>query len=546
MYKVLDLFSGAGGMSKGFEITGKYKVKVAVEKHPDAQRTYEKNHQNTIMLDDILEIKDYLEFKEKYGEFDIVIGGPPCQGFSNANRQKNSLINMNNSLVKKYIEVIENLKPKAFVMENVRMIKSKTHKFYLSKKDEIEHLNLDLTMEELCLFEGACPVVDIENIINDLEKINEMLLPEIFFNNLKQISNKAYSHEKRKNVIQKKKISCIKAIELLLARDIKVSNEYMEFEKRTLTLFVDILNEEKEFEDLKSQIIPYLEFQQMLKSAKELLLNEILIEKIIVEDRGVYVRAQSFTVIDYFKERLGLYYEIEDKVLNAAWYGAPQLRERYIALGVRKDLLVRHTHRPFLPLPIYLPTEYRTVRDAIQDLETVEPGYNTNDEPLNLKNLDFNETDLTQELRNTDLLYNHTITETRLIALERFAALKQGENFHSLDKLLTENTYSRPARTQNSIYSRLDYFKASGTVTNVRKSMWIHPTINRAVSIREAARLQTFPDDFVFIGTKDSQYQQVGNAVPPLMAKAIAKNLFEVLEDKSSISKNQTEKMHIL
>ena len=55
--------------------------------------------------------------------------------------------------------------------------------------------------------------------------------------------------------------------------------------------------------------------------------------------------------------------------------------------------------------------------------------------------------------------------------------------------------------------------------------MWVHPTKDRAVSVREAARLQTFPDSFVFCGTKDKQYQQVGNAVPPIMAKAIAKKL---------------------
>ena len=59
--------------------------------------------------------------------------------------------------------------------------------------------------------------------------------------------------------------------------------------------------------------------------------------------------------------------------------------------------------------------------------------------------------------------------------------------------------------------------------------MWIHPTLDRAISIREAARLQTFPDSFVFCGSKDKQYQQVGNAVPPIMAKAIANQLADAL-----------------
>lgn len=63
--------------------------------------------------------------------------------------------------------------------------------------------------------------------------------------------------------------------------------------------------------------------------------------------------------------------------------------------------------------------------------------------------------------------------------------------------------------------------------------MWIHPKkINRAISIREAARLQSFPDSFVFVGSKDRQYQQIGNAVPPLFATAIAKAVLCMLEKK--------------
>ena len=113
--------------------------------------------------------------------------------------------------------------------------------------------------------------------------------------------------------------------------------------------------------------------------------------------------------------------------------------------------------------------------------------------------------------------------------MERFKAIKQGQNFHSLAENLKTNTYTDASRTQNTIYLRLDYDEPSGTVVNVRKSMWIHPVLDRAISVREAARLQTFPDSFVFCGSKDKQYQQVGNAVPPIMAKSIAEKLAQTL-----------------
>ena len=105
--------------------------------------------------------------------------------------------------------------------------------------------------------------------------------------------------------------------------------------------------------------------------------------------------------------------------------------------------------------------------------------------------------------------------------MERFKALKQGQNFHALDDSLKTNTYTDVSRTQNTIYLRLDYDQPSGTVVNVRKSMWVHPVLDRAVSIREAARLQTFPDSYEFMGSKESVRKQIGMAVPVQGAKII-------------------------
>lgn len=86
----MDLFAGAGGLSNGFEQTGRFEVKVAVEINENARKTFKINHHNDVILhEDITKLQYTDENGEKIGEFcdiDVVIGGPPCQGFSNANQ----------------------------------------------------------------------------------------------------------------------------------------------------------------------------------------------------------------------------------------------------------------------------------------------------------------------------------------------------------------------------------------------------------------------------------------------------------------------------
>ena len=128
-------------------------------------------------------------------------------------------------------------------------------------------------------------------------------------------------------------------------------------------------------------------------------------------------------------------------------------------------------------------------------------------------------------------LYNEGILEKNFLihtTSNLIEMIEQGKNFHSLPDEL-KSTYENPARTQNTIYKRLVYDLPSDTVVNVRKSMWIHPELNRAVSAREAARLQSFPDNYIFFGTKDSVYQQIGNAVPPVLGRAVAEKVLEIL-----------------
>ena len=267
--------------------------------------------------------------------------------------------------------------------------------------------------------------------------------------------------------------------------------------------------------------------QRMISKLKELEDHQI-IYRVDTEHNGIYAFVHSYAVFDYIKSVLGSEpnnYKIRATVLNAADFGAPQKRMRFIIIGVKNKGKQDFT----LPEATFSSGAYRTVKDAISDLEEIKPVYEVTDPSLQIPSIYLAPDSLAYALRDTKELHNHVITESTETALKRFAALKEGQNFHDLKTEMKEDNYTDAERTQQTIYLRLKYDEPSGTVVNVRKSMWIHPTINRALSIREAARLQTFPDSFIFMGKKDAQYQQVGNAVPPVLVNAITKKVFELL-----------------
>ena len=161
-YKAVDLFSGAGGLSLGFTQPGRVEIVAAAENNPNVRKTYKRNLKVPRLYSDVRTI-DYAELLEAVGPIDIVIGGPPCQGFSNANRQHTTIVSMNNRLVKEYIRAICELKPQAFVMENVAMLRSQVHRFMVDETDlndpRVMSLDLNEDMVEILppasYFEGA-------------------------------------------------------------------------------------------------------------------------------------------------------------------------------------------------------------------------------------------------------------------------------------------------------------------------------------------------------------------------------------------------------
>ena len=529
MYKVVDLFAGAGGLSLGFMQTQKYDIKVAFENSPYMQDTYRLNHPGVEVQGDVC-TADYDAIKKKYGEIDVVIGGPPCQGFSNANRQKNHAISQNNMLVKQYIRAILELKPKAFVMENVSMLKSDVHRFYMEESDieTVERCGIPVKSTPLHLLDAEYVFDGALEIVKDQQKIQQYLWPEQHYFELNVIYKAAKNLDKMKSALAKHKKKLCAA-----AADYAKSSDKSHISRVSADAFQAVLNYysgELDASALKSKIEPAIMIQRMLSKAQEIYENHIVVDAYSVED-GIAAVIRSFAVYDYLEKVLQAPendYVLDKGVLCAADYGAPQKRMRFVVIGIKRSI----SPKVALPKGRFDADEYRTVRDAISDLEEVTPVFDLEDDKdgIRIERKD-NLNELASALRNAEVLRNHIVTKTTDIAMERFRALKQGQNFHALDESLKMNTYTDAARTQNTIYLRLNYDEPSGTVVNVRKSMWIHPTLDRAISVREAARLQTFPDSFVFCGSKDKQYQQVGNAVPPIMAKSIAKKLAKILKD---------------
>ena len=527
MYKVIDLFAGAGGLSLGFMQTQKYEIKVAFENNPNMQETYRRNHPGVDVRGDVCSA-DYEDIQRQYGSIDVVIGGPPCQGFSNANRQKNHAISQNNMLVKQYIRAIRELQPKAFVMENVSMLRSDVHRFYLDESDAqlIGKYDIPMTETRLLLLEQEYMFTEAPEVIKNLSAIEAALWPEEQYAALNVIYKASKNLSKMVGALEKyKKKIAVYAEERICGE----TEDYItEQSSKAFTAVLGYYDNSVPLSELQKAIEPALMIQRMLSKAKEIFDNHLVVDKYSCEN-GLSAIIRSYAVFDYLKAILGAEpnnYAINASVLCAADYGAPQKRMRFVVMGIKKSL----TDTVKLPEGSFREGNYRTVRDAISDLEDISPVTNLEDD-IGTVLPDIKEISaLGQRLRDTDILFNHIITNTRETAMERFRSLKQGQNFHSLNEELKTNTYTDASRTQNTIYLRLDYDQPSGTVVNVRKSMWVHPVLDRAVSVREAARLQTFPDSFIFYGTKDKQYQQVGNAVPPIMAKAIAKKLAQQLK----------------
>jgi DNA (cytosine-5)-methyltransferase 1 len=198
-------------------------------------------------------------------------------------------------------------------------------------------------------------------------------------------------------------------------------------------------------------------------------------------------------------------YKTEVRIINAADYGVPQLRKRFILFGTKTDLII-----PF-PKPKYF-----------ENAESWQLPYRSVGEVL---------TDLSDET-TLGKFKNHFAANHSKIISERFSFIKEGQklDIESLPNHLRNGTKTgKPISNYSHIYKRLDRKKPSTTIVPGHNAFPVHPTLNRTLTVREAARLQTFPDHYEFVGPIINQCMQVGNAFPCLVAQIFGERLRTVV-----------------
>lgn len=225
--------------------------------------------------------------------------------------------------------------------------------------------------------------------------------------------------------------------------------------------------------------------------------------------KGISETHNGFFLREVIDKLMSFGYTISWWVLNAADFGIPQRRNRLFVIGSLSGITLDK------PLPTVL--KHITVNAAIFDLPNLENGSSENWRPYKSEPT----SEYATEMRgNLEISANHLVTRNAPHIIERYKYITQGANWQSVPANLMKN-YSDRNRCHTGIYHRLREDAPSIVIGNFRKNMLIHPKEDRGLSVREAARLQSFPDWYEFRGSIGFQQQQVGNAVPPLLAKVV-------------------------
>lgn len=601
----LDLFAGAGGFSEGFMQAYTddkfYDFRLASDINENCELTHRVRYNKMLGLDTDFLCQDIMEdsflpnlMERLHGqEIDVITGGPSCQSFSLAGRRKK--LDKRDDLFYHYLKVIKALRPKYFVMENVKGILTKDEGRIKERiLREIRSIVDDAKMSTLLAFLNDHLKVNINEWLYDclytkmcMEDINADMdkLYDTYFNNLDQQLKNVTKHLPYS--VSKSNVSVNTVRHGILLLSDKKQRE--EIRKQVIQLKTSAHIDNDTFVDSYNAIVEAISDEKILENMLD------AVDKIIEMDGGCEDDARTLKksleiltstfdeCIDFIREQfkgnknvlncfenmmkeIRLYNINEPLVLLSSNYGVPQNRERVVFIGCRNDQEV------ITEIPPTVKEEDKVkVYEAIWDLNMIGNGevvntYNTPtliNEYENTKRLrgvqgepekdghlfsewsrtgrlnhrfTFDEApfyvssmnDLNVERKHQHMeLFNHQTSCQNDKVRERLQIIAEHKDYDAAKKELKEKGLDSQKRN----YVVLNPLGQSPTVCTMPDD-FIHYSAYRPMTVREMARLQSFDDSFVFQGKRQTggnnrqkeipQYTLVGNAVPPLMARAIA------------------------
>ena len=253
-------------------------------------------------------------------------------------------------------------------------------------------------------------------------------------------------------------------------------------------------------------------YKELMRVAKMWSPDWIVIENV----KGIRETLKGFFLREIVESLEAAGYTTSTTTLNAVHYGVPQRRERTFVVASREGKVftdpASSTESPI------------TVEEAIADLPVLTPGASVDKLPYRCNSISPFARKLRGRLRKVT---GNLVTKNASHVLQRYPHVPQGGNWEDIPSTLLHN-YADTSKCHTGIYHRLKSSEPSVVIGNFRKNMLIHPHEDRGLSVREAARIQSVPDNFRFSGSIGFQQQQVGNMVPPLLAKVVLERIAEI------------------
>lgn len=607
--KFIDLFAGAGGISEGFlqaYTDDKYfDFVLASDINSNCELTHKVRYNRQLGLDtafiteDIMSDDFLARLEKEIGDqdIDVVTGGPSCQSFSLSGRRRK--FDKRDNLFIHYLKVIRKLRPKYFVMENVKGILTKDKgKFKTAVMNEIRSIIDENQVDNmLAYFNGVLSRTANDSVrqcfinkirIEAVEDGEEYFFIDKYFQIVESVYKQLTKPVTLKVSKSNKHITTIRhALSLL-----KLSSERQKLMNSILHLkaeadvdndqlvdkfnkFLYAISDDDLVETINRHLYWVAEFkaQPEIVERFKLLVNlyTLTLEEVFGELRRYAEDDNSLKKYEQIMNEIHLYRIKKPLILNSSDYGVPQNRERVFFIGCRKDQPV------ITEIPATTVDNKVTVYEALHDLDFLNNGESANDysevpdidqfaaldvtrdidgrpdengetysewsrqgrlghrftvkEPFYVRSLD----NLENEIIDHAHLFNHQTSKQSEEVLNRLSVIAEaGDYTDEVKKQLSDMGLNSDKRN----YTLLKPEGQSPTVVTLPDD-FIHYHSHRAPTVREMARLQSFDDSFVFQGKRTTggdkrksetpQYTMVGNAVPPLMAKAIANKILEVI-----------------